>query len=405
MIDNEIPVLRKEDLISILESLFRFSQQPKNAFIRKGDGLYVLDFHEEFEEHINNDYIHPTKEQTDILKDFSLVDDVLNYKNEPIMLRLSSDTGNELEIRADGLYLAPFTDKLDSHINDNVIHITSTERNTWNNSYQNALDDSKKYTDDELARLNFYDFNFVDSLPIDINVIKPRTIYLTKETYPDSEEEYYVFNLYLNDKWIKLNITKETYKLFATRQYVDDTFLKNTDDSIHEHDNKNILDKFSEDSVTNRLLYNDIDILDNMQISDDPNNSIFVGSDGKLYSKDLSSELASIATQARLSKVILLYQDCDESGTYELEESIDDFNFLLISYYLMPEDPTQPPCDAKMEILDTDTLNDLYTRHIDYILEHDYALSTYNSKIRFNENKMQITYYNRVCIFKIIGVR
>ena len=75
-----VPVLRREELILILESLFRFSRQNLNAFQRFEDGLYVKDLEPTLTEHIENDNIHPTKEQTDILKNFSLIDEYLCYK-------------------------------------------------------------------------------------------------------------------------------------------------------------------------------------------------------------------------------------------------------------------------------------------------------------------------------------
>ena len=74
----------------------------------------------------------------------------------------------------------------------------------------------------------------------------------------------------------------------------------------------------------------------------------------------------------------------------------------------MPDTDTETekrqPYDAKTEISDVDNLNDLYKRGIDYILEHDYGFSTYNTKIRFHDNIMQILYYNHICIYQIIGV-
>ena len=88
---ESFPVLTKDDLISILEALFKFSQEPNNAILRKEDGLYVLDFHKDFEEHINNTDIHPTKEQKNILANFSLDNDVLNYKGKPIVISVSGE--------------------------------------------------------------------------------------------------------------------------------------------------------------------------------------------------------------------------------------------------------------------------------------------------------------------------
>lgn len=401
MIDNETPVLRKEDLIDILEALFKFSQSPNNAFTRKEDGLFVLDFYQAFQDHINNNSIHATNQETGILKNFSLVDDILCYKGEPIVIRASKKEGNAIVIKDDGIYIKDTSQVLQEHLDNTNIHVTAQDKENWNK----ILELAKKYTDDLINALVIYDYAIVDDLDlIDPSLIKPTTVYCVQEQIPDSKETYLVRYLYREDTWIPLDITKETYKLFARRKYVDDTFFKKAD--YQNHDNKSVLDKFTEDPDTHRLLYNGSDILDVMQISDDPNNAIFRGSDDKLYVKDLSSELESIARQASLSKVVLLEQNCNDSGIYELEEDISNFNFLMIHYYLMPDDPNLDPYDAKMEMVDVDGLLELYNKHIDYMLEHDYGISTYNTKIRFIDgNKLQVTYYNHVCVYKIIGVR
>lgn len=403
MIDNETPVLRKEDLIDILEALFKFSQEPNNAFQRKEDGLFVFDFYEAFRTHIQDNTIHATNQETDILRNFTLVDDVLCYKGEPIVIKPSQEAGNAIQIKPDGIYITDLSQTLQDHIDDQERHVTNEERENWNK----ILELAKKYAKDLVEALIIYDYEIVDSLDnIDQNLIKSNRVYCIQEQIPDSEEKYLVRYLYREGTWIPLDITKETYKLFARKKYVDETFLTKDDEKVHDHDNKSILDKFTEDENTQRLLYDGSDILDVMQISDDEDNALFRGSDNKLYVKDLSSELQSIAQQSSLSKVILLHQNCTDSGVYELEEDISNFNFLIIHYYLMPDDPNLEPYDAKMEMVDVDGLIELYNKHIDYILEHDYGISTYNTKIRFyDRNKMQITYYNHVCIYKIVGVR
>ncbi len=401
MIDNETPVLRKEDLIDILEALFKFSQEPNNAFERKEDGLFVLDFYQAFQSHISDTGVHATSQETDILRNFTLVDDVLCYKGEPIIIKPSQEEGNAIVVKPDGIYMRDLSQTLQDHLDDTDIHVTAQDKENWDK----ILELAKKYADDLVDALVIYDYAIVDDLDlIDASLIKPTTVYCIQEQIPDSEETYLVRYLYREDTWIPLDITKETYKLFARRKYVDDTFFKKED--YQNHDNKDVLDKFTEDENTHRLLYDGSDILDVMQISDDSNNAIFRGSDNKLYVKDLSSELESIARQASLSKVVLLEQDCNDSGIYELEEDISHFNFLMIHYYLMPDDPNLDPYDAKMEMVDVDGLIELYEKHVDYILEHDYGISTYNTKIRFMDgNKLQVTYYNHVCIYKIIGVR
>lgn len=87
MIDNETPVLRKEDLIDILEALFKFSQEPNNAFVRKEDGLFVLDFYQAFQNHISDTTVHTTNQETDILKILLLL--MMSYVIKASLLSLS----------------------------------------------------------------------------------------------------------------------------------------------------------------------------------------------------------------------------------------------------------------------------------------------------------------------------
>lgn len=388
---ESFPVLTKDDLISILEALFKFSQEPNNAILRKEDGLYVLDFHKDFEEHINNTDIHPTKEQKDILANFSLDNDVLNYKGKPIVISVSGEEGNAIIVKPDGLYIKDYNKAIDEHIKDTTVHITKDERDEWNS----ILDKAKKYAD----QLPFYTYQKVDNLPNDEQVIKDNTIYLLKQTYPESNEIYYVRYIYREHKWIPLDITIESIKLLAHKS----DLLK-----LHTHDNKDILDKFTEDEHTGNLLYNGSSIYNNT-ISQDKNNAIGLGTDGKLYVKNLEQLVDSIAkAQSGLSKKIILDQECDKAKEYTLDDDINNYNYLMIHYYTMPDTDTETekrqPYDAKTEILDVDNLNDLYKRGIDYILEHDYGFSTYNTKIRFHDNIMQILYYNHICIYQIIGV-
>lgn len=388
---ESFPVLTKDDLISILEALFKFSQEPNNAILRKEDGLYVLDFHKDFEEHINNTDIHPTKEQKDILANFSLENDVLNYKGKPIVISVSGEEGNAIIVKPDGLYIKDYNKAIDEHIKDTTVHITKDERDEWNG----ILDKAKKYAD----QLPFYTYQKVDNLPNDEQVIKDNTIYLLKQTYPESNEVYYVRYIYREHKWIPLDITTESIKLLAHKS----DLLK-----LHTHDNKDILDKFTEDEQTGNLLYNGSSIYNNT-ISQDKNNAIGLGTDGKLYVKNLEQLIDSIAkAQSGLSKKIILDQECDKAKEYTLDDDINNYNYLMIHYYTMPDTDTETekrqPYDAKTEILDVDNLNDLYKRGIDYILEHDYGFSTYNTKIRFHDNIMQILYYNHICIYQIIGV-
>lgn len=400
MIDNETPVLRREDLITILEILFKLSQSPNNALVKHEDGLYVRDFYQEFTEHKDNTYIHPTKENLTILNKFSLVEGVLYYDNKPIILSVSEHEGNAVTVKPDGLFFPDIQPVLTQHTENTEIHVTQQDKDNWNSILQQLKD----YLDTFIDNLTIYDYKFVAKLPADKNSIDPKTFYLIKHTIESTNEEYYIRYIYKENKWVRLDVV-ESYDKFALKTQLNN-YLPLNDQRVHKHDNLQALNQIHIDEDTGRLLFGDIDVLDFLQISQDPGNAINIGSDGKLFVKDLSSELNSITKDNSLSKTVLLEQDCNASGIYELEDNIEEYNFLMIHYYLMPDDKTTSPYDAKMEMVDVDGLIDLYDRNIDYIIEHDYGISTFNTKLRFyDHNKMKITYYNKVCIYKIVGVR
>mgnify|MGYP003297507962 CR=1 FL=1 len=101
----------------------------------------------------------------------------------------------------------------------------------------------------------------------------------------------------------------------------------------------------------------------------------------------------------------LYNKECTDSGLYELEYSIDDFSMLLIDYYYKPHDESQEPGCAKSVMVNVTTLNELYDKGIDYILELGYGINVANSKIRMTEDKLYVNYYHNICIYKITGIR
>ena len=56
-------------------------------------------------------------------------------------------------------------------------------------------------------------------------------------------------------------------------------------------------------------------------------------------------------------------------------------------------------------MLDTDILNYLYTKNMDYMLEYGYGILMSNSKIRMHGDKLWVDYYHNVCIYRITGIR
>ena len=50
--------LTKEDLIYILNSIFRLSSEPNNSFKMLDDGIFVEDYHQDLKNHTDNTDIH-----------------------------------------------------------------------------------------------------------------------------------------------------------------------------------------------------------------------------------------------------------------------------------------------------------------------------------------------------------
>ena len=59
--------LTKEDLVYILQGIFRLSTQPDNAFQMLDDGLYVKDYQDDFNNHTGDTGLHITQDIRDIL--------------------------------------------------------------------------------------------------------------------------------------------------------------------------------------------------------------------------------------------------------------------------------------------------------------------------------------------------
>lgn len=64
--------LTKEDLLYILQGIFRLSTQPDNAFQMLDDGLYVKDYQNDFDNHADDTGLHITQDIRDILDLFSI---------------------------------------------------------------------------------------------------------------------------------------------------------------------------------------------------------------------------------------------------------------------------------------------------------------------------------------------
>jgi hypothetical protein len=203
--------------------------------------------------------------------------------------------------------------------------------------------------------------------------------------------------MYLQDAWRKLGITKQTLKNLALKTDVEEAIT-----NAHSHTNHAVIQEFTE-SEAGELLYKGEHIRE-MGIADAPDNAAQL-IEGKLYVRDFDKEIKSMqAGVAGLEKYNLYSDEITDSGVYELKDDIDNYNLILVEYYYRPDDESKEPGCAKTAVLDTDTLNYLYAKGMDYMLEYGYGILMSNSKIRMHGNKLWVDYYHNVCIYRITGL-
>lgn len=405
--------LTREDLLYILQSIFRLSQKEDNAFQMLDDGLYVKRYQSDLSQHTGDKTVHINEQIKKILDGLSVSENgLLLHDGIPIKMIPSKKEGNSLTVEPDGIYVPSVAKDAEEHLKNKDIHVTADDKENWNGALENA----KKFTEEEIGKLTIYGIEIVgslppipvvdDSVPLDDAPLEdpqvPEPVYPSSTTLyllandPDCPEECtYTMYMYLNDKWAKLGITNKTLAAYALKKDV-----KNAVDNAHKHENGTILGKFTEDENGN-LLYNNSDIRQ-IFVSDKLKNAITLV-EGKLFAPDYSELIRSLQVAAAFSKENLLAEDCDEAGTYELRGHIDDFSVLIIDYYHKNDEGVIG--NAKSVTVDVDTMNDLYTQGIDYMLDLGYGISVANSKIKLHDDKLIVNYYHGVCIYKITGIR
>lgn len=379
--------LTKEDLIYILQSLFKIADEQDNVLQRTDNGLYVKDefsaIRDDLDAHVDDNNVHITSTIRNILDKLSVDEnDELLYDNRPITTIISDKHDNALKIDENGgIFVQDY--HADLHIENEDIHVTKEQKDDWSK----ALDESKKYTIEEIGKIPLTKMEVVTILPTEN--ISSETLYFL--IVYDEDEEKYGFSLYIysNDKWWPMIIPQE--KLEALLKV-----------DLHKHENKSVIDLFGVDE-TGQLLYNGEDLF-NVACLDDPTNAAKMV-DNKLYIKDFTQELKSIETCSVFAKVNLYSKEISDSGKYQLKDDINNFNLIMIEYYYKPDKEGEPNGCAKTAVIDTDVLNFLYDKAMDYMLEYGYGIMTSNSKIRMHEDKIWVDYYNNVCIYRITGIR
>lgn len=372
--------LTKEDLIYILQALFKIADAPDNALSKTENGLYVKSYQEDLQAHKDDASSHITSNMREILNKITVDenDDIL-YSGKPISFAFSQEKDNALVQKPDGLYVKDY--HADVHIEDEDIHVTKEKKEEWDATLSKA----KQYYLQEIDKIPVNRMQVVTHLPA--ANIDSDTLYLL--LVDDAEDKHGLLPyIYAFDKWWPCIMSRS--KLEAIFQ-----------EDLHDHDNKDVLDLFGEDN--GRLIYNGKDIF-SVACKDDPTNAAKMV-DGLLYIKDFSQELKALEICAAFNKVNLYSEEIRDSGKYQLKDSIDNYNLLLVEYYYKPDKEGEPNGCAKTAVIDVDIINELYQKNMDYMLEYGYGIMTSNSKIRMHDDKLWVDYYHNVCIYRITGIR
>ena len=262
--------------------------------------------------------------------------DNINNTEIPNLKQSINDINNTKLVNLKQL-IDDLTNDLSNHTSDTIIHVTQNDKDLWNAALQNAKDYAKKLFDSVTS----FSIEIVESLPT--KDIKSMTIYFIRNGR-DNESDYYEEYMYINDKWeiigsTFVNLTpyllKEDFEKY--QQEITDKFAKyNTSDEIantlkdylliqtfndtiknysttsdinkilndyakkddlHEHNNKDTLNKLSE-SPDGNLLFNGQEIKggsgSDITISEEENNAIQQKDDG-IFVEDKSEQINNIS--------------------------------------------------------------------------------------------------------------
>ena len=211
---------------------------------------------------------------------------VLSLEN--LILALNSNNIKIKQLINDMLLLMQqdIDNDISNHINNNIIHVTQDDKDLWNS----ILDNAKAYANTLFNEVTSFTIEIVDALPTEN--IKQMTIYFIRNDY-DNESDYYDEYMYINNKWEIIGSTFvnlapyllreefENYKQHIANKFLDyktsnelndilndylpiEVFQRLIEDyakkeQLHEHNNKDILDKLSE-SQNGVLLYDNKEI-------------------------------------------------------------------------------------------------------------------------------------------------
>lgn len=307
------------------------------------------------------------------------------------------------------------TNDLSNHTSDTIIHVTQNDKDLWNAALQNAKDYAKKLFDSVTS----FSIEIVESLPT--KDIKSMTIYFIRNGR-DNETDYYEEYMYINNKWeiigsTFVNLTpyllKEDFEKY--QQEITDKFTKyNTSDEIantlknylliqtfndtiknysttsdinkilndyakkddlHEHNNKDTLNKLSE-SPDGNLLFNGNEIKNNnsdITISKEDNNAIQQKNDG-IFVEDKTEQINNISKKINnisIAQKILYENAFVEDILWEgnsnslnqliLNNSVFKYDEILIKHSYSTKDE-----NIQYAILLTNNIDETYRYNVNY---------------------------------------
>ena len=375
--------------------------------------------------------------------------DNINNTEIPNLKQSINDINNTKLVNLKQL-IDDLTNDLSNHTSDTIIHVTQNDKDLWNATLQNAKDYAKKLFDSVTS----FSIEIVESLPT--KDIKSMTIYFIRNGR-DNESDYYEEYMYINNKWeiigsTFVNLTpyllKEDFEKY--QQEITNKFAKyNTSDEItnilkdylltqtfndtiknysttsdinkilndyakkddlHEHNNKDTLNKLSE-SPDGNLLFNGNEIKNNnsdITISEEENNAIQQKNDG-IFVEDkteqinnISKKINNISIAQKISYENAFVEDILWKGNSNslsqliLNNSVFKYDEILIKHSYSTKDE-----NIQYAILLTNNIDETYKYNVNY------GNGNLNSHIKFyiknNGTTIDILSSQTEIITEIIG--
>lgn len=384
--------ITREDLIYILQGVFKASSEPDNGFQQLDDGFYVKDY----KNHVEDTTIHIDEEMRGILSKITVNSEGIIMYDGQFAARISGEANNGLEMKPNGLYVKDHSEvnqKIENlkqdikqivdddiiHNTDGDIHVTPEDKARWDNARAEARDEVNQQID----KINLYDFQTVNVLP-NLNDARTSTVYML---YDPNYIEGLMYTLWIkvSDKWQQLNMSMKIFNDLLRKSELDEAMDKFMQDHYHDHDNKPMLDKITE-TIDGSLVYNgkQVNGIDPLEV------------------RDLINSIRNASTLG-VQKKVLFRGKMSEAGKYQLAADIENFAFLVIDYRTDYRREGDEDGSSKSATVDPDTLAELYDEGLDYLLELGHGTSCAEARINARGDEFWVNYWNRITIYKITG--